>query len=129
MRLEGLDGQDVKAVLEFRHAVDRQQILGRNDRELASQDLASAARAGGIIGAVMASCRLAASGVLPQTPILVQPLPPAVCSHWKQNMLMGGLLGLFSKLRVSGFGVQGTERTAEELSLTEMHRDSQRGIR
>lgn len=33
-----------------------------------------------------ASCRPAVSGVLPHTPTVVQPVPPSVCSHWKQNM-------------------------------------------
>ncbi len=56
-RLESLDGQDVKAVAEFRHAVDGQQLLGRIDRELASRDLDSAARA------VLVETRLVLSGL------------------------------------------------------------------
>ena len=50
---------------------------------LPSRDCARATRA-----PVSSSCRRAASVVFPQTPAdPVQPLPPAVCSHWKQNIL------------------------------------------
>jgi hypothetical protein len=29
---------------------------------------------------------------LPQTPALVQPVHPAVCSHWKQNILFDAFI-------------------------------------
>ena len=47
----------------------------------------SAASASSISSQISLSCKLAVSGCLPQTPERTQPEFPAVCWHWKQNIL------------------------------------------
>ena len=55
--------------------------------------VACIARAKPINAAVNSSCKFATGAVLPHTPCTVQPFGCAVCSHWKQNILIITSLG------------------------------------
>ena len=59
------------------------------------------ARARPINAPVSRSCPFATAGFFPHTPLTVQPEPPLVCSHWKQNIFSFMAFSLFVVMRRS----------------------------
>ena len=65
-----------------------------------SGDPQSVPRARATSAPVSSSWSLATSSVLPQTPLAPShPFPPAVCSHWKQNIGMSDSISITSRRR------------------------------